>query len=177
MGNTETTPEVPVDPLALEKLNPLDKRKIEADDVEYVKSVLTQANVQLECTPRIDGVGCQYTPLGWAIYSNSRQIVTHIINLPNVDVTRHVAWWYESALPESSFSPLVERVAPKLRYLTCTGYFLTPSFSKTLNSINGLDLAVMLGNVEIVAEIMKLPLAWNRKFHDPLNWALHWAKM
>ncbi len=114
MGNTETTPE-PVDPLALEKISPLDKRKIEADDLEYVKSVLTPANLQLECIPRTDGVGCQYTALGWAIYSNSRQIVTHVINLPDVDVTRHVAWWYESALPDTSLSPLVERVAPKLR--------------------------------------------------------------
>lgn len=29
--------------------------------------------------------------------------------------------------------------------------------------------------MEIVEEILKLPLAWTRKFHDPLNWALFWA--
>lgn len=114
MGNTETTPEA-VDPLSEEKKAPLDKRRIEADDLEYVKSVLTQANLQMECTPRVDGVGCQFTPLGWAIYHNSRQVTTYIMNLKTVDVTRHVAWWYESTLTPSSFSPLVERMAPSLR--------------------------------------------------------------
>ena len=115
MGNAEASPAEPIDPLAEEKRSPLDKRRIEADDLEYVSSVLTTANLQLECVPRVDGVGCQYTPLGWAIYNNARKITTHIMNTPNVDVTRHVAWWYENALPASSLSPLVERVAPKLR--------------------------------------------------------------
>eukprot|EP01126_Amoeba_proteus_P040802 TRINITY_DN4375_c0_g1_i7.p1 TRINITY_DN4375_c0_g1~~TRINITY_DN4375_c0_g1_i7.p1 ORF type:complete len:155 (-),score=24.75 TRINITY_DN4375_c0_g1_i7:456-920(-) len=50
------------------------------------------------------------------------------------------------------------------------------SFTKTLYSVTGLDLAVILGNVEVVEEMMRLSLSWNRKFHDPLGWALDWAK-
>eukprot|EP01126_Amoeba_proteus_P040800 TRINITY_DN4375_c0_g1_i12.p1 TRINITY_DN4375_c0_g1~~TRINITY_DN4375_c0_g1_i12.p1 ORF type:complete len:232 (-),score=26.64 TRINITY_DN4375_c0_g1_i12:456-1151(-) len=104
------------------------------------------------------------TVQSWAIYYNSRKVITYIIHLPEVDITRHVGWWYESALPDSSLSPLVERLAPKI------------SFTKTLYSVTGLDLAVILGNVEVVEEMMRLSLSWNRKFHDPLGWALDWAK-
>eukprot|EP01126_Amoeba_proteus_P040801 TRINITY_DN4375_c0_g1_i4.p1 TRINITY_DN4375_c0_g1~~TRINITY_DN4375_c0_g1_i4.p1 ORF type:complete len:172 (-),score=32.75 TRINITY_DN4375_c0_g1_i4:986-1501(-) len=157
MGNTEAT-------LEAEQMAPLEKKKLEEDDVEYVKLTLSNVNLTLECEPRADGVGCQYTPLGWAIYYNSRKVITYIIHLPEVDITRHVGWWYESALPDSSLSPLVERLAPKI------------SFTKTLYSVTGLDLAVILGNVEVVEEMMRLSLSWNRKFHDPLGWALDWAK-
>lgn len=119
----------------------------------------------MECTPRIEGRGAQFTPLGWAVYYDSKKVIRHMIlnTLCPVDPTFVCARWYDSVFPESSLTPLLERVAPSI------------SFEKTAFQCNALDLAVMLGNDAVVAEFMQLSIPWNRKFDDPVGYALDLA--
>lgn len=146
---------------------PLDKFRISNDDVEYLKEHLTPTNMRLEVVPRWDGTGAQYTPLGWAIYTNARESITFFLTnkIAPIDPTSVVARSYMTILPDMLMkSAFVRRMAPSQIY------------EKTQYSCNALDLAVMLGRKEVLEEILNLAIAWNRKFHDPLGYALDLSK-